>query len=98
MPPPNGQGPVQDAPAPLIDPGNRMLAFGQPAHLDTGIVTQPDGSRLGILTFRTATTTLTVTLVQADVVRWGELILALGRSMPGGSGLIVAGPGSVPGV
>jgi hypothetical protein len=70
--------PQQPAP---FDAGNPLLAE-VPAQLATALIDTPLGQRLA-LTIRTASTTLTVILGQADAKTWAGNI----------AGLVVAGPG-----
>ena len=67
---------------PLFDQGNPLLAPG-PARLDTGTVSGPAG-KAGILTFRTASTTLTVTVAAEDLRNWARLMNELAASLGGG--------------
>lgn len=77
-------------PVPPIDPGNTLLAE-TPAQLVTGLIQTAQGQRLA-LTIRTASTTFTVLLGQADGRTWGRNIIQTADAMSA-SGLIVAGPG-----
>jgi hypothetical protein len=74
-------------PAP-VDLANTLLQPG-PAVMCTGV-----NGALGVLTFRTPTTTLTIQLPKADILAWAGLIKDLGDSL-GGSGLLVATPANV---
>ncbi len=68
----------------FFDIANTLL--GQvPVTIDTGTIDSPDGIKLGVLTFRTASTTLTVLLGADDVATWGELLTDLARSMKNNS-------------
>jgi hypothetical protein len=75
------------APAP-VDLANALLQPG-PAQMSTAV-----NGALGVLTFRTPTTTLTIQLPKADLLAWAGLIRELGDSLGGGS-LLIARPGSV---
>jgi hypothetical protein len=75
-------------PAP-VDEANALLAPG-PCTMATAV-----HGDLGVLTFRTPTTTLTLQLPKADILAWARLIRELGDSMAGGSGLLVARPSGV---
>jgi hypothetical protein len=73
---------------PPVDAANTLLAPG-PATMCTAV-----NGALGVLTFRTPTTTLTIQLPKADILAWAGLIRELGDSL-GGSGLLVATPANV---
>jgi len=66
---------------PLVDEGNPLLSQG-PAQLDTGTVNTPDG-KLGLLTIRTGSTTLTVILPPANVREWANVLNNFAASMGG---------------
>ena len=70
----------------VVDLANDLLAPG-PAQCYTGL-----NGEMGVLTFRTPTTTLTIQLPKADIIAWGKMIVSLGESMQGGSALLVATP------
>lgn len=73
-----------------VDAGNPLLAE-VPAQLTTTLIDTPMGQRLA-LTVRTASTTLTVVLGQADAKTWAANIAGTAARMSG-AGLVVAGPG-----
>lgn len=57
-------------PAPFLDQNNPLLA-GAPARLDTGVLGLPAGAgTAGVVTIRTASTTLTVLMSAADLDTW----------------------------
>lgn len=55
--------------------GNSLLSQVT-ARLETGSITQPGNTR-GVLTIRTASTTLTVILTREDVRKWADVISSL---------------------
>jgi hypothetical protein len=61
---------------PFIDTGNPLLSPVR-ANLDTGTVTQPDGTKMAVLTIRTASTTMTVMLTAAEFAAWTEMLTGL---------------------
>jgi hypothetical protein len=66
---------VNQPPQALTDPGNDMLAPG-PARLNCGTVTTPDG-KLGVLTIRTSSATVTVLLDAKALRDWAGLIVSV---------------------
>lgn len=78
-------------PAAPFDTGNGLLSE-TPAQLTTSLIDTPAGQRMA-LTIRTASTTLTVVLGQADAKVWGSNVTALAGQMSG-AGLVIAGPGA----
>jgi hypothetical protein len=76
---------------PAMDPGNPFVAK-VPANLTTSELMTPDG-RLGVATFRTPGTTLSVLLTRDEVANWAEALQKLANQM---SGLVVATPGAMP--
>lgn len=66
----------------LVDPANGLLAPGD-ARMETGSVTLPGGARLGVVTMRTSSATLTVFLGPEDLRQWGEMLTALGSQLGG---------------
>jgi hypothetical protein len=75
-------------PRPFVDMANPMLTQ-VPAQLDTGSVGTPSG-KLGVLTIRTASTTLTVFLTQDDLRTWSGLLTGLADQL--GGSIVVASP------
>lgn len=73
-----------------LDPHNPLLASG-PARLDAGTIELPGVGRLGVLTVRTPSTTVTVMLSAEDVATWTDL-LAKVRDDLGGKKLVAATP------
>ena len=65
-----------------LDPNNPLLATG-PAQLDTGIIEAPDTGRLGVLTVRTNSTTVSVMMNGADLETWIGVLENLKREMDG---------------
>jgi hypothetical protein len=74
---------------PFIDAGNRLLGPVR-ADLDTGTVTQPEGTKLAVLTIRTASTTLTVMLDAPGFATWMKVLTELQATM--GAGIQVVTP------
>lgn len=70
----------------LVDAGNPLLAQ-VPARLETGTIDTP-GGKLGILTVRTSSTTLTLMLAEADLRNWADGLTALAGQL--GSSLVQA--------
>lgn len=73
---------------PLTDSGNSLLAQA-PAQMHTGFITTPAG-KLGVLTFRTASTTMTIFLGEADLRGWSGALKAMADQI--GGGLVPASP------
>lgn len=69
-------------PQPLVDVGNELLTQVQ-ARLDTGSLATP-GGKTGVVTIRTASTTLTVFIGTADLRNWASLLSELADEMSGG--------------
>jgi len=78
-------------PPPLYDTGNTMIA-PVPVQLHTGDISGPAG-KLGVVTIRTATTTLTVFLQPGELREWSQMLAGLADSMA--SGLTVASAADV---
>lgn len=76
---------------PLWDAGNTMLAIGEPVQMIIGKMPAPQGE-IGIVTLRTKTTTLTVSLDKAAASDWTETLAELRDSLSGTS-LIIPGKG-----
>jgi hypothetical protein len=74
---------------PFIDAGNRLLGPVR-ADLEVGTVTQAEGTRLAVITVRTASTTLTVMLDAAGLATWMKVLTGLQDTM--GSGIQVVTP------
>lgn len=68
---------------PLFDLGNQLLAQ-VPARLDTGSVSSPAGEAVGVVTFRTASTTLTLLVTAEDLRNWADIMTKLAQSLSGG--------------
>lgn len=62
---------------PLFDAGNGLLMTEAPSHLSTGKQELPGGGEIGIITIRTATTTLTLPLAKAAVKEWMDTFVHL---------------------
>ena len=58
---------------PFVDTGNKLLG-PVTASLDAGTVTQPDGTKLVVITLRTASTTMTVMLTAGDFATWMKVL------------------------
>ncbi len=59
---------------PFLDQDNKLLA-GVPACLDTGVIPLPAGAgNAGILTIRTASTTVSVVMSAADLDTWAGVV------------------------
>jgi len=76
---------------PLFDTGNTLLQTDVPAAMLTGKVPVPDGER-GVVTIRTTSATLTVTLTKADAEQWAASFADLAASLSG-AGLVVPSRG-----
>jgi hypothetical protein len=72
---------------PLFDTGNLMLSLGEPAQMIIGKVPTPAGE-MGVVTIRTRTTTLTVTLDKPQAGDWRDTMGELHDQLSG-SALIV---------
>jgi hypothetical protein len=68
--------------APLFDVGNPLLRQG-PARLDTGSITMPAG-KIGLVTIRNASTTLTQFMGAEDLREWVVLLNDLADQLSGG--------------
>lgn len=68
--------------AALIDTGNPLLAR-VPVDLKTGAVETPAG-KLGVLTLRTSSSTLTLFLSAGDLRDWTRLLTELANQLTGG--------------
>jgi hypothetical protein len=67
----------------FIDPNNQLLNGG-PARLDTGSITTPDGKKVGVVTIRTSSTTITVLMDAPNLDEWGDIIKNLAKELGGG--------------
>ena len=83
---------MSDNPSQFIDSGNPLLQPTQ-SRIDTGSVTMPDGTKLGVLTLRTPDTTLSLFLVAEDFRQWSEILAAAADALEGKAKLAVATPG-----
>lgn len=83
--PPPGLDP--DGLPPLFDTGNTMLNVGEPAQMIIGKIPTPAGE-VGVVTIRTRTTTLTVTLDKPQTGDWRDTLGELHDQLSG-SALIV---------
>ena len=75
----------------LVDTGNPLLAQ-VPVQLDTGDLVTPGGP-VGVLTFRSPSTTFTAFLGADDLRRWAQLLSDLADKMTGG--IVTAPPGAL---
>ena len=75
----------------FLDPNNQLLAAG-PAALETGTIAPPGKPALGVLTFRTSSTTLTTLMGVEDLRQWAGIINDLADSIDGGAKLALATP------
>ncbi len=75
---------------------NNPLCSGGPARIDSGIIGTEQGP-MGVLTFRTPSTTLTMVLQPEDLRNWAEHISGLADAMDknGGTKLVSASMGDV---
>jgi hypothetical protein len=73
----------------LVDTGNQLLSKA-PVTLDTGSVETPEAI-LGVVTFRTASVTLTAFLTAAELKEWSGLLDGLADQLSG-TGLVKASP------
>lgn len=74
----------------LVDQGNPLLAH-VPAQLDTGTVELPGEGKVGVMTIRTGSTTLTIMLAAEDLKNWAGVLSGLADQL-GGAGLVKATP------
>lgn len=75
---------------PFLDTGNPLLAQ-VPVRLECGTVTGQGTAATGVLTLRSATTTMSVLLSADDLRKWAKIISDLSESLGGsGPGLIKA--------
>lgn len=77
--------------SPLVDTGNPLISQ-VPARMDTGTIDAPGVGLLAVLTFRTASTTMTVMLTADDLKNWAELLTGLAGQMNGGGHIVQATP------
>lgn len=75
----------------FIDAGNELLAQ-VPARLDTGTIDVPGAGKLGVLTLRTTSATVTVFLGAEDLRSWGALLTSLAGQV---GGIAMAAPGDL---
>ena len=75
----------------VVDTSNPLLAPAQVV-ANTGVKTMGDGTRVGLFTLRTATTTLTIHLTGDDVGNWIEQLTALKGHLGGGITVVPAMP------
>lgn len=76
---------------PPFDPGNQLLAGG-PAQLSVDEVMTPQG-KLGVLTIRTTSATVSVFLSREDLATWAATIQRKADDM---SGLLLVPAGAMP--
>jgi len=74
---------------PFVDTGNRLLTRVT-ADLETGTVSQADGTTLAVITVRTASTTLTVMLDAPSLATWMGVLNGLRGEL--GAGIQVVTP------
>lgn len=74
---------------PLVDPGNGLLSH-VPARLDTGTAEIPGTGKMGVMTIRTGSTTLTIMLSAGDLRDWSAILTGLADQLTGG--LVQASP------
>lgn len=87
------QPPVQPSPLTFIDTNN-PLCGPCPARLDIGVIQHPVDGPMGVVTIRTASTTMTVVMGADDLQGWGDSLKELANQMGGAKkSLLVAGPG-----
>jgi hypothetical protein len=66
---------------PFLDQDNHLLA-GVPARLDTGVIGLPAGAgNMGVLTVRTASTTVSVVMTAADLDGWARAVSDLAATV-----------------
>jgi hypothetical protein len=76
----------------FLDQGNPLLQ-PQPVRIDAGSVTMPDGTVLGVLTFRSPSTTMSAFLSPEEVQQWAEILADAAEKLGAGKKkLTVAGP------
>jgi hypothetical protein len=66
--------------APFLDAANLLLASG-PARIETGTIDIPGTGRVGALTIRTASTTLTVFLTAVQLDEWALMVSNLAAAV-----------------
>jgi hypothetical protein len=73
---------------------NNPLCGPVPARLDVGIIQHPVDGKMGVLTIRTASTTMTVVMDADDLRNWGDSLHQLADALEGKSKpqLVQAGP------
>lgn len=86
--PPPGLDP--DGLPPLFDTGNTMLGVGEPAQMIIGKIPTPAGE-VGVVTIRTRTTTLTITLDKAQTADWRDTLAQLCDQLSGTTLIVPAG-------
>lgn len=87
-----GQVSIPGTPS-FLDAGNPLLAKVD-IKMDTGTISVPGQGTAGVVTIRTASTTLTILLTQQEVRDWAKMFTGLAASMSS-SGLIVSGNGQL---
>ena len=74
---------------------NNPLCAGGPARIDSGMIGTEQG-KMGVITFRTSSTTLTVVMNADDCRNWADHINGLADALDGGgTKLVPAGMGDV---
>lgn len=74
----------------FIDSANPLLTQA-PAQMETGTLSIPGHGTVAVLTFRSATTTMTVMLVPDDLKNWVRVLTALEGSMSASGLQVVSG-------
>lgn len=78
----------------FLDVHNPLIGGG-PARIDTGIIQHPEAGKLGVLTVRTASATVTCLMGDVDLDNWADHIHQLADALRGGPKLAAATMGDV---
>lgn len=78
----------------FLDVHNPLIGGG-PARIDTGIIQHPDAGKMGVLTVRTSSATVTVLMGDSDLDNWADHIHQLADALRGGPKLAAATMGDV---
>lgn len=78
----------------FLDVGNPLISGG-PARIDSGIIQHPEAGKLGVLTVRTGSATVTCFMGADDLDNWADHIHLLADALRGGPKLVPATMGDV---
>lgn len=81
----------------FLDPNNQLLSGG-PARLDVGSMEHPQMGKVGLITIRTSSTTLTVLMNPESLHEWAGILNGLADQMGGAPKLQAAGPQDLAGI